>query len=58
MTIKLHTYDIQKLVLCTILAEPDSVVTREDQERLADILGDINALCKEDNDYTVTITVS
>lgn len=64
-TVKLHTYDLQKIVIALIyhsveLAHDKSSAKREeatDYDRLAEIIGDWNDLVNEDNDWTVNVTV-
>lgn len=55
MTVKLHTHDIQQLMVYIINAGP-FVANRDENLRLIDILCEINRMCNEENGYTVTVT--
>ena len=61
MTIKLHTYDIQKTVIALIQAKiynkAPSVITDDDYDRLSDLFNSLNDYCTADNDYTLTIDI-
>lgn len=57
MKFKLHTYDIQLLDIALIVYKADDVLTEDDKQRLQDKLMELNNLCTEENDYTLTITV-
>ena len=61
MTISLHTYDLQNIVLVLIhhkiREKDDTVTTPQDCERLIDIFSSLNMLCNEDNDYTITLDI-
>ena len=58
MEFKLHTYDIQKLIIALIAYKADDVITDDDKKRLNELLTDLNNLCKEENNYTITLTVN
>ena len=61
--IKMHTYDLQRIVIACISKTGEERHRRHDAEeaeaydKLADLFADINRLCEADNDYTITITV-
>lgn len=57
MEFRLHTYDIQLLDIALIEYKSDDVLTKDDKQRLQDKLTELNNLCTEENDYTLTITV-
>ena len=58
MEFKLHTYDIQNLMIALIAYGADGVITDDDKKHLAELLTDLNNLCKEENNYTITLTVN
>ena len=61
LTIKLHTYDLQRIVIALIEHAVENRKTHpeitEECDRLTDIVGDWNKLVSEANDWTVDITV-
>lgn len=60
MTLELKTEHIQLLVLSIILRDTKHE-TAEDAEmykELEDVLTEMNTLCTEDNNYTLTVEVS
>lgn len=56
-TIKLHTYDIQKMIILMICAKADGVVTSEDIERYTDILSELNQMTNEEHDFFLDVTI-
>lgn len=54
---KLHTYDIQKIMLCIMFAEKESIMSKEDKDRYLNNLVALNNKCKPENDYTLNVTV-
>lgn len=58
MEFKLHTYDIQKLILA-LICNDSSVVASDEKARqaLIDKLSEMNQMCKLSNDYTLTVMV-
>lgn len=58
MEFTLHTYDIQNLIIALCCAKTDSVLTEEVKERLSDKLCELNRMCNEDNDYTLSVSVN
>jgi len=57
MEFNLNTSDIQKMVIALIMSPDDTVVTKDDKQRLLDKLTAMNNFCRKENDYTLTITV-
>ena len=57
MEFKMHTYDIQKIMMCIMFAEKESVMSKEDKDRYLDNLTILNNKCKPENDYTLNVTV-
>ena len=57
MKLKLHTDDIQKLMICVLFSKDTSVVSEEDKQRYVDILTELNNMCNKDNNYTLEVTV-
>ena len=57
MEIKLHTYDIQKIMMCILLSDDVSVMSESDRKNYTDILTAMNGKCKKENDYTLTVLV-
>ena len=58
MEFKLHTYDIQDLMIALIAYRADNIITDDDKKRLNVLLARLNNLCREENDYTITLTVN
>lgn len=58
MEFKLHTYDIQNLMIALITYKANEIITSEDKKRLNGLLTGLNNLCKEENDYTITLTAN
>ena len=58
-TFTLHTYDLQDIVIACIYrsTEDKDPVRRERYEKLTDLFADLNGMVREDNDWTVDITV-
>lgn len=58
---KLHTYDIQNLMICLIEKRASDskkkVITEDDYDRLDRLLTYLNSLCTEENNYTLTVKV-
>jgi len=54
---KLHTYDIQYLDIAMIMYRPDTVIKRDDIERIKNKLSELNNLCTKENNYTINVTV-
>lgn len=58
---KLHTYDIQHLMICLIEKRASDskkkIITEDDYDRLDRLLTYLNSLCTEENSYSLTITV-
>lgn len=61
MNFKLHTYDIQSLMICLIEEsardKKKDVITEAEYERLEKLLTSLNNLCLEKNGYTLSVTV-
>ncbi len=61
MNFKLHTDDIQNLMICLIEErlrdEKKDVITEAEYHRLEGFLMMLNHLCREENDYTISVTV-
>ena len=55
MEFKLHTFDIQNLIIALICSR-DSV-SEDDKQRIMEKLEEMNRLCSKANDYTLNITV-
>lgn len=58
MEFKLHTYDIQELIIALIAYKADDVITDDDKKHLDELLSDLNNLCNEENNHTITLTVN
>lgn len=60
MTLELKTEHIQLLVLSIILRDKkhESAEDAEMYKDLEDVLTEMNTLCTEDNNYTLTVEVS
>ena len=58
MEFKLHTYDIQDLMIALIAYKANDIITGDDKKRLNELLARLNNLCREENDYTITLTVN
>ena len=56
MEIKLHTFDIQRMMIALIMS--DDHTPEEEKARIQNKLCELNKLCCEANDYTLTINVS
>ena len=57
MEFKLHTYDIQRLIISLICSDSENM-SEDDRQRLLGKLTELNAMCKIKNDFTLNITVS
>lgn len=56
MDFTLHTYDLQDIVIALICN--DSAVLRDNPERvsrLKDLFAELNNMCNESNDWTITL---
>ena len=58
MEFKLHTYDIQDLMIALIAYRANEIITDDDKKRLNKLLTNLNNLCKEENDYTISLTTN
>lgn len=61
MNFKLHTDDIQNLMICLIGERirdtKKDVITESEYDRLESLLTSLNRFCTEENDYTLAFTV-
>ena len=60
MTFNLNTHDIQRLVIALIMYHvynKDSVITKDDVDRISAKLTELNNMCTKENNYTLKITV-
>lgn len=57
MELKLHTYDIQHLIIALIVSQGKTCCEESDRERLLDTLNGLNSLCTEANNYTLKVTI-
>lgn len=59
MEFKLHTYDIQRLMIAIIEVEcaNSGVISKNDVERILNKLCEINNMCNEGNDHTVNVKI-
>lgn len=58
MKFNLHTDDIQYLLIALCCAKTDTILTEEVKERLSDKLCELNRMCNEENDYTLSVAVN
>jgi len=58
MEFKLHTYDIQYLIIALLDYKADDIITDVDKKRLDELLSKLNNLCKKENNYTITLTAN
>ena len=61
MEFYIHTYDLQLMDILLILRDKKQDLCPENTERLERIqslIGELNNLCDEENDYTLKVTVS
>ncbi len=56
MNINLHTYDIQNIMMCVMFSNL-STMSEEDRARYVDMLTNLNQMCNENNNHTVTVTI-
>ena len=57
MKFNLHTDDIQYLIIALCCTKTDTILTEEVKERLSDKLCELNRMCCEENDYTLSVEV-
>lgn len=57
MNLRLHTEDIQKLMICVLFSDDTSIVSTEDKQRYADVLTTLNNMCVSENNYTLAVSV-
>lgn len=56
--LKLHTYDIQRMMIILIgYRDFDEVITEADVERYLDTLGELNRMCSEENGHELDVTI-
>jgi len=58
MEFKLHTFDIQYLIIALLDYKADDIITDVDKKRLDELLSKLNNLCKKENNYTITLTAN
>lgn len=58
MEFKLHTFDIQYLIIALLDYKADNIITYVDKKRLDELLSKLNNLCKKENNYTITLTAN
>ena len=55
--LKLHTYDIQRMMIILIgYRDFGEVITEDDVQRYLDALGELNQMCSEENGHELDIT--
>ena len=59
MEFKLHTYDIQKLMIAIIEVDykNDTIISKSDVYRILNKLSEINNMCNEGNDHAVNVKI-
>jgi hypothetical protein len=57
MEFKMHTYDIQHLIIALIASTGKTGFTEGEKQRLLSVLNGLNTLCTKDNDYTLTVKI-
>lgn len=59
MEFKLHTYDIQRLMIAIIEVEcaNSGVISKNDVERILNKLSEINNMCNESNNHAVNVKI-
>ena len=57
MEFKLHTFDIQHLILSVIVAQGQTGCEESDRQRILSMLTALNTLCTKENDYTLNVTI-
>lgn len=59
MEFKLHTYDIQRLMIAIIDVEcaNSGVISKNDVERILNKLSEINNMCNESNNHAVSVII-
>lgn len=58
MEFKLHTYDIQKLMIAIIEVDcKNTVISKSDVYRILNKLSKINNMCNEGNDHAVNVKI-
>lgn len=59
MEFKLHTYDIQRMIIAMIDVGcgNDETISENDVERILNKLCEINNMCNEGNDHTVNVKI-
>lgn len=59
MEFKLHTYDIQRLMIAIIGVEcaNSGVISKNDVERILNKLSEINNMCNESNNHAVNVII-
>lgn len=59
MEFKLHTYDIQRMMIAIIEVEcaNSGVISKNDVERILKKLSEINNMCNEGNDHAVNVKI-
>lgn len=59
MEFKLHTYDIQRMMIAMIEVEcaSDEIISKNDTERILKKLCEINNMCNEGNDHAVNVKI-
>lgn len=59
MEFKLHTYDIQRMMIAMIEVEcaNDEIISKNDTERILKKLCEINNMCNESNDHAVNVII-
>lgn len=59
MEFKLHTYDIQRMMIAIIEVEcaNSGVISKNDVERILNKLSEINNMCNESNNHAVNVKI-
>lgn len=59
MEFKLHTYDIQRMMIAMIEVEyvNSEVISKNDVERILNKLSEINNMCNESNNHAVNVKI-
>ena len=59
MEFKLHTYDIQRMMIAMIEVEyaNSGVISKNDVERILNKLSEINNMCNESNNHAVNVKI-
>ena len=59
MEFKLHTYDIQRMIIAMIEVDctNEEIISKNDTERILEKLCKINNMCSESNDHAVNVKI-